>query len=109
MTNFAKFKAATLDELADFLDRFGQFDGSPWMDWFNETYCKKCDSIKCKIESTNIGITPLYPDREIDCAYCELEKKCKFFEDLEEVPNIKTIIKMWLESPVKEGLINERI
>lgn len=96
MTNLDYLQNLTVDEFAEWLDEHGQFDGSPWMDWFNETYCKKCESIKCKINSTNIGITPLYPDREIDCAYCELEHKCKFFENLEDVPDNKEVIKMWL-------------
>ena len=42
MTNFAKFKIITVDELADFLDEFGQFDGSPWTEWFGRNYCDKC-------------------------------------------------------------------
>ncbi len=96
MTNLDYLQNLTVNEFAEWLDKHGQFDDSPWMNWFNEKYCKKCDSIRCKIESTNIGITPLYPAREIDCAYCELEHKCKFFENLEDVPDNKEIIKMWL-------------
>jgi hypothetical protein len=45
MTNFAKFKIMTADELADFLDEFGQFDGAPWTEWFGHNYCDKCESI----------------------------------------------------------------
>jgi hypothetical protein len=102
MTNLEYLQSLPINKFAEWLDEHGQFDGSPWMDWFNETYCKKCESIKCKIKSTNIGITPLYPDREIDCAYCELEHKCKFFENLEDVPDNKEIIKMWLLKSYKE-------
>ena len=38
MTNFTKFKIMTVDELADFLDKFGQFDCSPWSKWFGRNY-----------------------------------------------------------------------
>lgn len=96
MTNLEYLKSLSLKEFAEWLDEHGQFDGSPWTGWFDKNYCKKCESIKCKIESTNIGITPLFPEREIDCAYCELEHKCKFFPELKEVPDDKTIIEMWL-------------
>jgi len=105
MTNFEKFKSMSIDELADWLDKYGQFDGSPWMEWFNDNYCKKCESIKCKFSEADekLGFTPLFPGKEIDCAYCELEKHCKFFTELMEVPDNKSIIEMWLNQEVQNG------
>ena len=89
-----------IDELAKWLDEYGQFDGSPWSEWFDANYCKKCKPIKCTIKETSIGISTIFPGREIDCSYCELEKKCKFFKQLDDIPTNKDIIKMWLKSKV---------
>lgn len=96
MNNFEKLKSMTVSELADWLDKYGQFDGSPWMDWFNENYCNKCESIKCKVD----GKDAFWPGYTTDCAYCELEKKCKYFPVLKDVPDNKTIIEMWLNEEV---------
>lgn len=101
MTNLEQLQSMSLDAFAEWLDKHGQFDDSPWMNWFNETYCTKCESIKCKIESTNIGLSPLYPEQEVNCAYCELNKNCKFFPESEEVPDTKSVLKLWLELEVK--------
>lgn len=103
MNNFEKLKSMTVSELADWLDKYGQFDGSPWMAWFNTTYCSKCESIKCQfIEAEEkLDFKPFFPDKEIQCAYCELEKHCKFFPELKEVPDIKTTITLWLKEDVK--------
>jgi hypothetical protein len=82
----------TIDALAEWLDKYGQFDSSPWMNWFTENYCNKCESIECH-----------YPDSEykFHCSWCELnDNKCKFFPDADEAPNNKKIIKLWLESEV---------
>ena len=35
------------------------------------------------------------------CYWCELENKCKYFLDLDEVPDNKMIIKMWLKLEVE--------
>lgn len=97
MTNFEKFKSMAVDELADWLDKYGQSDDAPWATWFNETYCNKCEPIKCK---------PSYLssyDRPIDCAYCELEHKCKYFPELEDIPDNKTIIEMWLDEAFEDN------
>ncbi len=96
MTNFERFTSMTISELADFLDEYGQFDGSPWMEWFNENYCSKCESIKCKVDEKNA----FFPGHTIDCAYCELENKCKYFPALKDIPDNKIIIEMWLEEKV---------
>ena len=101
MTNLECLRNLPIDELAEWLDEHGQFDNSPWANWFNENYCEKCESITCKVEAANVGLTPLYPEQEEDFAYCELHKNCKFFKHLETVPDVTDIIKMWLESEVE--------
>ena len=96
MTNFDFLRSMSVDELAEWLDENGQFDNSPWANWFNDKYCSNCESITCKVEGANIGVTPLYPEHEIDCAYCEIHKNCRFFKDQNKVPDVTDIIKMWL-------------
>ena len=91
-TIFGKFKSMNIDELAEWLDEYGQFDSSPWMSWFDQKYCKNCEDIMCKYEDG---------EREFPCSYCELNGNCKFFPDLDEAPDNKRIIKMWLESEVE--------
>ena len=41
-------------------------------------------------------------DRECEFAWCELNGKCKFFKDMDDIPDVKQIIKMWLESDEDE-------
>lgn len=102
MTNFAKFKIMTIDELADFLDKFGQFDGTPWSEWFGHHYCDNCESIRCKHAETEekLGILPPSYRGEVDCAYCELNDQCKFFPQIEGIPENREVIKMWLNKEV---------
>lgn len=94
MNNFEKFKLMNVDELADWIDKHGQFDNSPWMEWFDKTYCKNCESIMSSISKWN--------NIEVPCSYCELNDKCKFFPDLDYIPDNKDIIEMWLVSEVKK-------
>lgn len=105
MTNIQKIKNMSVDELADWLDKNGSFDDSPWLQAFTEKYCEKCESIKIKYEEAQekLGFS-LYDfyDCESECAYCELAdesgvKRCRFFPELDDIPDNKEIIKMWLE------------
>lgn len=91
-TVFDKFKSMNIHELAEWLNKYGAFDNSPWMSWFDQKYCKNCEDILCKYED---GV------REFPCSYCELNSNCKYFLDSDEVPDNKMIIKMWLESEVE--------
>lgn len=99
MNNFKRIQSMTIDELAEWLDKNCMFDNSPWLNSFNEKYCEKCESIKCKYAGAEekLDITPFSYSGEIECAYCELENKCRFFQDLDDVPDNKEMIKMWLE------------
>lgn len=104
MTNFEHLQAMTIEELAAWLDEHGQFDSSPWMDWFSKTYCDKCESIKCKYVHTQekLGFEPFSTyHSDIECAYCELEHKCRFFPDLTDTPSNKETIEMWLKEETK--------
>ena len=83
MTQFEKFKNMDINQFSEWLDEYGVFDNSPWIQWFNGLYCNNCEAIMW------------FP-----CLCCELEGKCKYFPDLDEAPDNKMIIKMWLESEV---------
>lgn len=101
MTNLEKIKEMPIKELAEWLDENGMFDNSPWSNWFNEHYCEKCESVKCKYEEAEktVGFTPyLFGDYsgDLECAYCEIENKCRFFPELDDVPDNKEVIEMWL-------------
>ena len=91
MTVFENLKNKDIDELSEWLDKYGYFEDSPWMEWWNHTYCSKCESIKGKYSDYDI---------EMIFSYCELHDQCKFFPDMNQVPDTKEIIKMWLESEV---------
>ena len=91
-TVFDKFKSMNIDNLAEFLDKYGMFDNSPWMTWFDKQYCSNCESIMCHYEDST---------HEFPCSYCEWNGNCKFFPDLDEAPDNKMIVKMWLESEVE--------
>ena len=92
MTGFEKFKSMNEEELASWIDKYGQFDNSPWMTWFDKLYCSNCESIICHYKDSS---------REFPCAWCELEHKCKFFPEMKETPDNKDMIKMWLQTEVE--------
>lgn len=61
-SNFERLQSMPIDELADWLDRNGQFDNSPWTNWFAKRYCDNCESIECQyVEAKEkLGITPFF-------------------------------------------------
>ena len=100
MTLFDKFKSMTIDELAEFIDEYGMYDNTPWMNWWDKNYCDKCESIKLDYDETQkiLNIVPFFKEAKIECAYCEVYNKCRYFLDNDDVPSTKDIIKMWLEA-----------
>lgn len=84
-----------LEEFVTWLDEYGAFDGSPWMEWFNKEYCKKCESIGCTYNAY-WGLEKPDEVRKVECSYCELEGKCRFFPNYETTIDNKDIIKLWL-------------
>lgn len=85
MTNFENFKFKNIDELVDWLDEYGDFDNAPWNKWWDKNYCSKCEPI-----TSGSGYGYEY-------APCEFSNKCVFFENMNEIPDHKQVIKMWLE------------
>ena len=92
MTNYEHIKSMSIDKFSEWLDEYGQFDSSPWMSWFEQKYCKICPNVMCK----SADDTRIFP-----CSYCEVYDTCRFFQDLDEAPDNKMIIKMWLKSEVE--------
>lgn len=109
MTNLQKLKNMSIEELAEWLDKNDMFDNSPWLDLFSKKYCENCETVKFtyKEAEKNLGLSPYnYLGRGVECAYCELEdengiKKCRFFQDMNDVPSNVEMIKMWLEEEVE--------
>lgn len=84
-----KIKSKSLNDFAAWLDKIGQFEDSPWLDWFDENYCSKCESEFVNVKAFG---------RCMECAYCEVHNKCRFFQEMDHTPNGKEMVKMWLES-----------
>lgn len=98
ITRFEKIKSMDIEELSEWLDQYGQFEGSPWGTWWDKTYCDDCPSeidYICDSEGESEWLTPC------EFGWCELHGKCRYFEDLDDVPDNKKIIKMWLESEIE--------
>ena len=102
MNNFEKLKSMSVEELAAWLDENGIVDNSPWLDDFNNKYCANCESVMCKYEDAEkiVGFKPFYDD-EVECGYCEVYNKCRFFEDRDEVPDGVEMVKLWLNEEVE--------
>lgn len=90
MNKFEKFKSMDIDELIDWLDKNGAFDDSPWIRWWDMTYCKGCEPEVVSKEGTDYY-------HNMECGWCELHGKCRYFQELDNMPDNKQIIKMWLE------------
>ena len=79
------FESLSIDEFVDWLDEHCTLENSPWIDWFDKTYCKNCEP------ETSF-------DGEMEFSWCESHNNCRFFQDKNDIPDIKEIIRMWLES-----------
>jgi hypothetical protein len=104
MNKFEKIKSMSISDLSEWLDKNGQFDTAPWTLWFDRNYCSNCESIMCKYEDIkeSTDFKPYFSERGIECAYCEIYKKCRYFEDMDDVPDGKDMVKLWLKSEDKE-------
>lgn len=105
MTKFESINFKNIDEFAEWLDKYGVYDSSPWMEWWNENYCQKCETVTMtREEYANIAGWYRCPDYcsyiedTVECGYCEVNGKCRYFQDMDEVPSNKEIIKMWLQT-----------
>lgn len=85
MTVFENIHSKNIDELVEWLDENGAYNYTPWERWFRKTYCKKCGTFSAN---------------EYEFSWCELHNKCKYFQDINKMPNRKQMIRLWLESEV---------
>lgn len=102
-TNFTRIISMDKEQLARFLDKNTKDDGTPWSKWFDKNYCKNCESIEIDRDTAikELGIHSFYGP--VQCAYCELHHKCKFFPDMDDIPDSYDTILMWLEEEVDAG------
>ena len=100
MNNFEKLQSMSIEELAAWLDESGAIDSSPWFEDFNNKYCANCESVICQYEDAEkaLGFEPIFSEDGIDCAHCEIYKKCRYFPDMTEVPDGKEMARLWLEA-----------
>ena len=99
MTRFEELKNMDVEALVEWICEHGQFDGSPWCKWWDENYCRKCDPVICHHTEAKekFGFEPFY-EKDVECAYCEVNGKCRYFLDWDKQPDSKDIVKMWLMS-----------
>lgn len=88
MTVFNMIQNKNIDEFVDWINEHFQFDNAPYWYWWDKNYCNKCETINSL-------------DDEGKLAYCEAHDNCRFFMDMNSIPDHKQIIKMWLESEIE--------
>ena len=94
MIVFDSIKSKNIDELAEWINKYGVQDYSPWDNWFYNKYCNDCEPI--------VKTDGIY---EKEYTWCELNcNKCKYFQSMEEAPWGKQLVKMWLESEDVDGV-----
>lgn len=89
MTKYEMLKNMSVDEIVEWIDKYATFDDALYWQWWDENYCNNC-------EPEIVYVPEL--DKTHECAWCELNGKCKFFKEMNEIPDSKQIIKMWLLS-----------
>lgn len=100
MTKFESIKSKSIDELVEWTHTYRQHDDSVWNKWFDENYCQKCETVTIPKEEYARIIGWGHSDYrgDIECGYCEANGKCRYFQDMDGIPDNKEIIKMWLET-----------
>ena len=98
MTVFENISSKNIDELVEWLDKNGAYEGNPWSRWFDKNYCRKCEAVTAKSTTDHYGD---YWSGEHEFAWCELHGNCRYFQDMKKTPNRKQTIRLWLESENK--------
>ena len=92
MIVFEKIKSMNIDEFAEWYEANCLHDNDPCLRWWDKTYCQNCEGI------IKDDIVP-YPH---EFAYCELNGNCRYFKDMDNIPDNIQTIKMWLENEYEE-------
>lgn len=88
MTVYEKIKSMNIDELVKWFAQFSEaYDDTPWLNWFDDYYCEKCDP---EIRYIN--------GREYCFGWCELNDGCKYFQEFDDILDNEQMIRMWLET-----------
>ena len=100
MTIFESITSKNIDELAKWIDKYVAFDDSPWMKWWDENYCQKCEKVAMPREeyARIVGWDCSDFRGGIVCGYCEVNGKCRYFQNMDDIPDNEDVIKMWLET-----------
>ena len=103
MTNFELIKCLSLEGLAGWLDSLEYSGDSPWNLWFDNNYCNKCPRATCPsdVSKAVLGIDS-YFGSGVECAYCEMYDKCRYFPDLDATPTQEEVITMWLRRDIND-------
>lgn len=87
MTNYEKLQSLPLQDCANWLSKIAE--ERPWQEWFDNSYCKKCQPIWGKYKGR---------EKEVPFAWCELhDNKCMFFSEKDGLPGIEDEIEGWLK------------
>ena len=107
MTNFKRLQTMTIDELAEWLDKYAHYDNVPWTHWFDNQYCQKCESIEINYEDAKekLDLELFSYELAAECAYCECNDHCRFFPSIKGIPDNKKVIKMWLAKEVENEIV----
>ena len=93
MTIFEKIKSMDIKEFAEWFENNCAHDYDPAITWWERNYCSKCEPEITQVEG--------YHKEEMEFCWCELHNKCKFFQNMDKLPDTKEMIKLWLESEYK--------
>ena len=96
MTVFEKIKSMNIDEFTEWFADNCMHDDDPVIKWWDNAYCKDCNSVYTTVDYLD-SYAPSY-NKEHECAWCEVNGKCKYFQDMNEVPSSQDMIKLWLKS-----------
>lgn len=89
MTNRDAIKNFSEENFVNWLASFNLIEDSPWLQWFDKTYCKRCQRISGRIEGGH------YDHLFAPCEFGVNE--CPFgVADLED----KELIKLWLDAEI---------
>lgn len=83
MNKFEMVRSMNIDELAEWFTNNWLHDNDPVMSWWDNKYCNKCESVIVD---------------GCEYAWCEVHHKCRYFQDIDDIPNCKQTVKLWLES-----------
>ena len=100
MNNFEKLQSMSVEELAEWLDDL-HYDNTPWLQWFDSKYCSKCEPIEVTSQEYENKFDHSVFGNIVECAYCEWERNCRFFPDMNDTPHCIDMLKKWLEAEVE--------